>query len=61
MAETNVNIGAKITVDSDAAIKQTLLLKDNIKNLSTEFKQAKAGSDEQVAAYKKLTAIGCFK
>jgi len=56
MAETNVNIGAKITVDSDAAIKQTLLLKDNIKNLSTEFKQAKAGSDEQVAAYKKLTA-----
>ena len=52
----DIEVKGKINIDADAALKQTLLLKDNIKELSKEFKSAKAGSDEQVAALKKLEA-----
>ena len=56
MADSKVIIAATITADTDAATKSMLKLKGTIADLRKEFKNAQAGSDEQVAALKKLQA-----
>lgn len=55
MADEKV-IAAKIQVDTDAAQKNVLKLKGTVEDLKKEFKKAEAGSEEQLAALKKLTA-----
>lgn len=55
MADTKI-IAASVQVDTDAAQKNVLKLKGNVEELKKEFKNAAAGSDEQLAALKKLTA-----
>lgn len=55
MAEKKI-VAASLNLDLDAAIKDTLKLKDEIKGLNETIKKAQAGSDEQVAAYKRLGA-----
>lgn len=47
-------IAASLTVDSDQAIKNMLKLKSTVEDLKKELKNAKDGSEEQVAAFKKL-------
>jgi len=52
-------IGAKVQIDATgvaAASKSIADLKDNVKQLQKEFENAKAGSTEQVTAYKNLKA-----
>ena len=53
MADNTV-VAATLRIDADAAIKSTLILKDNISKLKKEIKETTAGSDEQVQAFKKL-------
>lgn len=55
MADEKI-IAAKVQVDTDAAQKNVLKLKGNVEDLKKEFKAAAAGSDEQLAALKKLQA-----
>ena len=55
MADNKI-IAATVQVDTDAATKNMLKLKGTVEDLKKEFKNAAAGSDEQVAAYKKLKA-----
>jgi hypothetical protein len=47
-------IAATLTVDSDQAVKNVLKLKGTVADLKKELANAKAGSEEQVAAFKKL-------
>jgi hypothetical protein len=53
MGDTQI-IAASLTVDSDQAVKNVLKLKGTVADLKKELANAKAGSDEQVAAFKKL-------
>jgi hypothetical protein len=53
MADSKI-IAATLTVDSDQAIKNVLKLKGTVADLKKELANAKAGSEEQVAAFKKL-------
>lgn len=55
MADNNI-IAASVQVDTDAATKNMLKLKGTVEDLRKEFKNAAAGSDEQLAALKKLNA-----
>ncbi|HWJ27696.1 MAG TPA: hypothetical protein VNS32_14210, partial [Flavisolibacter sp.] len=55
MADNKI-IAAKVQVDTDAATKDMLKLKGTVEDLKKEFKAAAAGSDEQLAAYKRLKA-----
>lgn len=55
MADNKV-IAATVQVDTDAAQKNVLKLTGNVDDLRKAFKKAQAGSDEQVAALKALTA-----
>jgi hypothetical protein len=55
MADEKV-IAASVQIDTDAATKNMLKLKGTVEDLKKEFKNAAAGSDEQLAALKKLTA-----
>lgn len=55
MADTKI-IAASVQVDTDAATKNMLKLKGTVEDLRKEFKKTAAGSDEQLAALKKLTA-----
>ena len=50
----DVNIGAKITVDTGEGAKSIAEMQTNIKGLSTEMKNAKVGSDEYKEASDKL-------
>lgn len=52
----NKVIAASVKVDVDAAQKNVLKLKGTVEDLKKEFKAAAAGSDEQLAALKKLQA-----
>lgn len=47
-------IAASLTVNTDDAVKNVLKLTDTVADLKKELKNAKAGSEEQVAAFKKL-------
>lgn len=53
MADTQI-IAANLTVNTDEAQKNYLKLKGTVADLKKEFNNAKAGSDEQLAALKKL-------
>lgn len=53
MADKQI-IAASLTVDSDLAVKNVLKLKSTVEDLKKELKNAKDGSDEQIAAFKKL-------
>jgi hypothetical protein len=53
MADAKI-IAATLTVDSDQAVKNVLKLKGTVADLKKELANAKAGSEEQVAAFKKL-------
>lgn len=55
MADEKI-IAASIQVDTDAAQKNMLKLKGTVEDLKKEFKKTQAGTDEQVAALKALTA-----
>jgi len=55
MADKKV-IAVSVQVDTDAAQKNVLKLKGNVEELKKEFKAAAAGSDEQLAALKRLQA-----
>lgn len=55
MADTQI-IAANLTVNTDEAQKNYLKLKGTVADLKKEFNNAKAGSDEQLAALKKLKA-----
>lgn len=55
MAETQI-VAASLTVNTDDAVKNYLKLKGTVADLKKEFSNAKAGSDEQLAALKKLKA-----
>lgn len=55
MAE-KVIVAASVQVDTDAATKNMLKLKGTVEDLKKEFKKTQAGTDEQVAALKALTA-----
>lgn len=55
MAEKKV-IAASVQVDTDAAQKNVLKLKGTVEDLRKEFKKTEAGTDEQLAALKKLQA-----
>jgi len=55
MADNKI-IAASVQVDTDAATKNMLKLKGTVEDLRKEFKAAAAGSDEQLAAYKRLKA-----
>lgn len=52
----DVNIGAKITVDSSQSTKSIAEMQGEIKKLSTELKNAKVGSEEYKEASVKLAA-----
>lgn len=57
MPDNNTVIGASIQIESGsvvAASKSTAELKSNIKDLKKQFEDQKAGTAEQVEAYKKL-------
>jgi hypothetical protein len=56
MADEKVIVAASVQMDTDAATKNMLKLKGTVEDLRKEFKKAEAGSDEQLAALKKLTA-----
>jgi hypothetical protein len=53
MSDTQI-IAAQLTANMDDAVKNVLKLKGTVADLRKEFKNAQAGSDEQVAALKKL-------
>lgn len=53
MAEEIKVIGS-VSVETAAAAKNVLALKDNVENLKKEFKDSAKGSDEQAAAFVKL-------
>lgn len=55
MADQKI-IAATVQIDTDAATKNMLKLKGTVEDLRKEFKKTEAGSDEQLAAYKKLAA-----
>lgn len=55
MADTQI-IAATVQVDTDAAQKNVLKLTGDVAGLRKEFKAAAAGSDEQLAALKRLQA-----
>lgn len=55
MADNKI-IATSVQVDTDAAQKNVLKLKGNVEDLKKEFKAAAAGTDEQLAALKKLQA-----
>lgn len=55
MADTKI-IAASLTANTDEAVKNVLKLKGTVEELRKEFKKAEAGSDEQLAALKKLNA-----
>jgi hypothetical protein len=55
MADEKI-IAASVQVDTDAATKNVLKLQGNVDDLRKAFKAAAAGSDEQLAALKKLKA-----
>lgn len=56
MANETQIIGATLTANTDDAVRNVLKLKGTVEDLRKEFKNAQAGSDEQLAAYKKLKA-----
>lgn len=53
MADTQI-IAANLTVNTDEAVKNYLKLQGTVADLKKEFNKAQAGSDEQLAALKKL-------
>lgn len=55
MADNKI-VALTAQVDTDAAQKNVLKLKGNVEDLKKEFKAAAAGTDEQLAALKKLQA-----
>lgn len=55
MSDTQI-IAANLTVNTDEAQKNYLKLQGTVADLKKEFKNAQAGSDEQLAALKKLKA-----
>ncbi len=56
MPDNNQIIAASLTVNSEEAVKNVLKLKGTVEELKKEFKNSKAGSDEQFAALQKLKA-----
>lgn len=54
MPDNNQIIAASLTVNSEEAVKNVLKLKGTVEDLKKEFKNTKAGSDEQFAALQKL-------
>lgn len=55
MADNKI-IAASVQVDTEAATKNMLKLKGTVEDLKKEFKNTAAGSDEQLAALKRLKA-----
>lgn len=53
MADNKV-IAASVQVNTDEAVKNMLKLKGTVEDLKKEFKNSAAGSEEQLAAFKKL-------
>lgn len=53
MSDTQI-IAANLTVNTEEAVKNYLKLKGTVADLTKEFNKAQSGSDEQIAALKKL-------